>query len=189
VILKDANWLRTKDGSLRLDVELFNPTSHEYSGGKLSLSFESNKTIACIRPRRDPDPIPVEIKVQEGKILVAPADPDYGELIQRNASYQPEGCGKVASVSMSIGPSSSVPPRSSVRTRYAIRYRVSDTTNRNPGSSPILSEEFLNWASTLPIEGEQVFPKTCGYSHNQLKEKVGSHHRREQQTQLRCSGK
>ena len=160
VILKDARWLVAKDGSLRLDVELFNPTGYESGGGMLSLDFARPRHTMCsVGPEyKDPTPIPVEIKVQAGNIQVASADADYGELIHRDASYKPEGCLDVARVNMSIGPSSRTPARSSIRTRYAIHYRVTDTTSKQAGNLAGLPKDFLAWPSVLSIESGQGFP-------------------------------
>lgn len=161
VILRSARWQRTNDGALRLDVEFVNPTAQTFAGADVSLAFVRPKTIACMAgpDYREPSPVPVEIRVQSGAIRVASGDPQYGELIRRDASYKVEGCFQSAWVRMSIGPSVPVPSGQTARTRYAVRYVKSAAKAGDAGRTDDLPADFLNWQAELSISGNEVRPR------------------------------
>jgi hypothetical protein len=162
VVVTRKRMERTKDGQLRIELQLFNPTTIDQQGAEVRFTFSAPSFIECAGPTpRTPTQVQVSVEFSKGVAKVYTSEPALGtELIERRATILPESCEKNAAFLIEVGPTGQLSPGfNTVRYAFGSSLLVPSSVRLFMSKGMEQFRDVLRWPNVeAEIQGN-VYPK------------------------------
>lgn len=162
LILTRSDAQRTSDGHLRVEVQIFSPTTTDQQGIAVAFEFVGESTIACMAPVPRPraQQIAVSIELGKGAAKAFTTEPTFGtELVQRKANLFPESCGNAPAFELFAGHTGTL-----FQGFNTIRYAFKQGRLLVPRSVPLYANgdwgerDILRWGTVRVLMQGHIYP-------------------------------
>lgn len=156
LIVRNAKWVSNADGSPTFDIEVQNFANSGHSGAYLSLDFSGIMgRLQCAFPEPRVARIYVSLSFNKGKLIARSTDPQFDDLIKREADLFVDVCSGTGRFTMALGSTGQLAGKDHLRVRYVFK-NMRIETKKGEALNVKNFSFFLN--HKIRISGDRVFP-------------------------------
>lgn len=158
VIVRRAEWLINAEGFPRIEVEVHNFASNTHPGFELILDFTDSSTRCMSIPVTVT--VPLALSFSKGNIKLASGDPQFSELINREAKFEIGPCGEL-DFEARIGKTGPLQGNAVLTIRYTFNQKTPPRIRKIPRDrnyKPVITDIYALEYRSIYINGERAFP-------------------------------